>query len=151
MLTASLLYVADRPIAFSLDLVCGAIAYGIASSYDAAFADASPGQIVTLHAVDAMLARGVRQVDWGAGDSGYKQEIGARPGSRIQDILVVRSASIAAALRPRWEESVGSGTLALAAGLADAVRVSAIPTSLTLRRLLMSGLALSAAASLLAE
>ena len=151
MLTASLLYVADRPIAFSLDLVCGAIAYGIASSYDAAFADASPGQIVTLHAVDAMLARGVRQVDWGAGDSGYKQEIGARPGSRIQDILVVRSASIAAVLRPRWEESVGSGTLALAAGLADAVRVSAIPTSLTLRRLLMSGLALSAAASLLAE
>ena len=64
---------------------------------------------------------------------------------------MVRSASIAAVLRPRWEESVGSGTLALAAGLADAVRVSAIPTSLTLRRLLMSGLALSAAASLLAE
>lgn len=151
MLTATLVYVADRPIAFSLDLVCGQIAYGIASSYDEAFAECSPGQIVTLHAVDAMLARGVRRIDWGAGDSGYKQELGAKPGSRIQDILVIRSASIAAALRPRWEETVESGTLAIAAGLADAVRVSSIPSSLTLRRLLMSGLALSAAASLLAE
>lgn len=151
MLSATLVYVADRPIAFSLDLICGSIAYGIASSYDEGFADCSPGQIVTVHAVDAMLARGVRRVDWGAGDSGYKQELGAKPGSSIQDILIIRSAAVAAALRPRWEETVGSGTLALAAGLADAVRVSSIPSSLTLRRLLMSGLALSAAASLLAE
>lgn len=151
MLSATLLYVGDRPIAFSLDLICAPVQYGIASSYDEAFADCSPGQIVTVQAVDDSLARGVRQIDWGAGDSGYKQELGAVPGSRIQDILLVRSASIAAALRPRWEESVGSGTLAIATGLADAVRVSSIPASLTLRRLLMSGLALSAAASLLAE
>ena len=151
MLTATLLYVADRPIAFSLDLVCGTVQYGIASSYDDAFADFSPGQIVTVHAVDHTAARGVRCIDWGAGDSGYKQELGAVPGSRIQDMLIIRSASVAAALRPRWEETSGSGTLALAAGLAEAVKLSAIPSSLTLRRLLMSGLALSAAASLLAE
>lgn len=151
MLTATVLYVADRPIAFSLDLVAGSVQYGIASSYDEDFADRSPGQIVTVHAVDHTIARGVRRIDWGAGDSGYKQELGAVPGSRIHDILLVRSASVAAALRPRWEETVGSGTLAIAAGLADAVRVSSIPSSLTLRRLLMSGLALSAAASLLAE
>jgi len=150
-LTVTVLYVADRPIAFSLDLICADISYGIASSYDEGFAEFSPGQIVTVHAVDHALARGVRLIDWGAGDSGYKQELGARPGSRIHDILVIRSASVAAALRPRWEETSGSGTLALAAGLADAVRVAGIPSSLTLRRLLMSGLALSAAASLLAE
>lgn len=151
MLTASLFYVGDRPIAFSLDMLCGSLQYGIASSYDHGFAAFSPGQIVTVHAIDDGLAQGSRQIDWGAGDSGYKQELGARPGSRIQDILLVRSASLAAALRPRWEESTGSGTRAIVAGLADAIKVTGLPSSLTLRRLLMSGLALSAAASMLAD
>lgn len=151
MLAASLLYVGDRPIAFSLDLTCGAVQYGIASSYDDAFAAFSPGQIVTVHAIDDSIAQGVRQIDWGAGDSGYKQQLGARPGSRIHDILLVRSASLAAALRPKWEEATGSGTLAIVAGLADAIKTSGLHSSVTLRRLLMSGLALSAAASMLAE
>ena len=151
MLSASLLYVGDRPIAFSLDLLCGEVQYGIASSYDDAFAAFSPGQIVTVHALDDSMAQGVRQIDWGAGDSGYKQELGARPGARIHDILLVRSASVAAALRPRWEESTGSGTRAIVAGLADAIKVTGLPSSLTLRRLLLSGLALSAAASMLAD
>ncbi len=151
MLSAALLYVGDRPIAFSLDLTCGTVQYGIASSYDEEFAAYSPGQIVTVHAIDDSIAHGVRTIDWGAGDSGYKQELGARPGSRIHDMLLVRSASVAAALRPRWEESSGSGTRAIVAGLADAIKVSGLPSSLTLRRLLMSGLALSAAASMLAD
>ncbi|WP_439487050.1 GNAT family N-acetyltransferase [Blastomonas fulva] len=151
MLAATLLYVGDKPVAFSLDLTCGSLQYGIASSYDDAFAAFSPGQIVTLHGIDDSLARGVRQIDWGAGDSGYKQELGARPGSRIHDLLLVRSATIAAALRPRWEESAGSGTLAIATGLADAIKASGLPSSATIKRLLMSGLTLSAAAALMVE
>lgn len=151
MLVTTLLYVGDRPIAFSLDLICGAVQYGIASGYDDAYAEFSPGLIVTAHAMEDSMARGVRQVDWGAGDSGYKQEMGAQPGPRIKDILLVRSASVAAALRPKWEESTGSGTVAIMAGLADALKLSGIPSSRTLRRLLMTGLTLSAAASMLAE
>jgi CelD/BcsL family acetyltransferase involved in cellulose biosynthesis len=151
MLAAAILYVGDRPIAFSLDLTAGALQYGIASSYDEAFAAYSPGQIITVHAIDDSIARGVRQIDWGAGDSGYKQALGAKPGALIHDLLIVRHASLAAALRPRWEESIESGTRALAAGLADAMKTTLLPGGLTLKHLLLTGLALSAAASAFTE
>lgn len=151
MLAATIIYVGDRPLAFSLDLTSGALQYGIASSYDQAFADCSPGQIVTVHAVDDSIARGVRQIDWGAGDSGYKRELGAEPGALIHDMLLVRNAPLAAALRPKWEESTGSGTMALAAGLADALSASGLPGGTTIKRILLTGLALSAAATALAD
>lgn len=118
MLAASILYVGDRPVAFSLDLITGALQYGIASSYDEAFAACSPGQIVTVHAIDDSIARGVRSIDWGAGDSGYKQQIGARPGEAILDFLIVRSPALAATLRPKWEGGTGSGASALVSDLA---------------------------------
>jgi CelD/BcsL family acetyltransferase involved in cellulose biosynthesis len=151
MLAASILYVGDRPVAFSLDLTTGALQYGIASSYDEAFAPYSPGQIITVHAVDDSVARGVRQIDWGAGDSGYKRELGAQPGAAIHDILIVRSTVMAAALRPQWEESAGSATSRLTAGIDDALRAQVGPGGISLRRAIAYGLALSAAASLLAQ
>lgn len=119
ILSASILYVGDRPVAFSLDLIAGRLQYGIASSYDDAFARYSPGQIVTVHAIDDSLARGVRTIDWGAGDSGYKQEIGARPGEAIDDLLIVRSPALAATLRPKWEGAGDQGPSLLAAGMAE--------------------------------
>lgn len=119
MLAASILYVGDRPVAFSLDLTSGALQYGIASSYDESFAAFSPGQIVTVHAIDDGIARGVRSIDWGAGDSGYKREIGARPGPVIVDLLIVRNPALAAALRPAWEAVSGAGASGLAASAAS--------------------------------
>lgn len=122
MLAAAILYVGDTPIAFSLDLTTGPLQYGIASSYDLAFAAFSPGQIITVHAADDSIARGVRQIDWGSGDSGYKQDLGAKPGALIHDMLIVRNPRIAALLRPKWEETAGSTARALATGLADALK-----------------------------
>ena len=43
------------------------------------------------------LARGITRVDWGAGDSGYKQVIGAEPGPAIRDWLLLRPGLPAAA------------------------------------------------------
>lgn len=103
MLAATILYVGDHPVAFSLDLTTGTLQYGIASSYDEAFATYSPGQIVNVQAIDDGVRRGVRWIDWGAGDSGYKREIGAVPGPAIHDFLIVRNRLLAALLRPKWE------------------------------------------------
>ena len=56
-----------------------------------------------------MLAREVATVDWGAGDSGYKQVIGAVQGPAMRDWLLVRpgvSAAVARRLAGIW---TGSG------------------------------------------
>ncbi len=129
MLAATILYVGDRPAAFSLDLTTGTLQYGIASSYDEAFSAYSPGQIVNVHAIDDGLARGVRQIDWGAGDSGYKREIGAAPGPAIHDFLIVRNPVLAAALRPKWEGTSLPQRMAFMGGLAASVVAAAVKFS----------------------
>lgn len=127
MLAATILYVGDHPVSFSLDLTTGALQYGIASSYDMAFAAYSPGQIVNVHAIDDGAASGVRQIDWGAGDSGYKREIGAVPGPVIQDFLIVRNPVLAAMLRPKWE---GAGLPANKALFGGSVALAIVLTAL---------------------
>ena len=129
MLAATVLYVGDHPVAFSLDLTTGRLQYGIASSYDQAFAAYSPGQIVNVHAIDDGAARGVRQIDWGAGDSGYKREIGAVPGPAIHDFLIVRSSVLAAILRPKWERTGLPESKALLGGLAALAGVATVTFS----------------------
>lgn len=105
MLSATLLTVGGRPAAFSLDLTCGALQYGIASSYDEAFARFRAGRLLAWKQIEDAIAAGVARIDWGAGDSGYKREAGAVPGPLIEDHLFVRSAALAAVLRPGWERS----------------------------------------------
>lgn len=102
MLSATLLFVGDQPAAFSFDLNVGRLQYGIAGSYDERFARWSAGRIVTWRHLEASEARGIEIVDWGSGDSGYKSEFGAVPGSAIVDRLFVRSRPLAAVLRPKW-------------------------------------------------
>jgi hypothetical protein len=43
----------------------------------------------------------VETIGWGAGDPGYKSEMGARPGPDILDLLFVRG-PLAALARPLW-------------------------------------------------
>lgn len=102
-LHATILSVGDRPVAFTFDMLIDDYQYGIASSYDAAFAAQSPGKLVTYRQFEDSIARGIRTVDLGAGDSGYKRDLGAVPGSEIVDLLLVRSRSAASLLRMKWE------------------------------------------------
>jgi CelD/BcsL family acetyltransferase involved in cellulose biosynthesis len=103
MLSALIVRVADRPVAFCFDLNVGSLQYSIAGSYDAAFAKVKVGKIATYRNIAWALEQGITRFDWGAGDSGYKSEIGAVRGSEIVDCLFVRSPAVAALLRRKWE------------------------------------------------
>lgn len=102
-LSATIVYVDDKAIAFSFDLRSGDIQYSIASSYDEEMAVYRPGKIITYHQFQQALADGVRMIDLGAGDNGYKREMGALPQAEIHDYLVVRRPWLARFLRRRWE------------------------------------------------
>lgn len=106
-LSATLLYAGEWPVAFSFDLRAGPVQYSIASSYDRRLAACRPGKIVTYHQFDHALAAGVVLIDLGAGDSGYKREMGAEPGPEIRDHLIIRHRLLAAVLR-RWERASSS-------------------------------------------
>lgn len=110
MFRAALLRVDGAPAAFSFDIDTGALIYAIANSYDPRFAKHSPGKLLYWRNLVAAMGRGARQVDWGAGDSGYKTVIGARAGAAIRDWLLLRPgfpATLAPALRVAWRRSGG--------------------------------------------
>ena len=108
MMSAAVLEVDGAPAAFSFDLATGDLTYAIANSYDSAFAGHSPGKLLTYRNLMRAMAMGVGQVDWGAGDSGYKEEMGAYQGPAIRDWLLVRPglpAMLGRVLRHIWERS----------------------------------------------
>lgn len=90
MLRAALLTIDGKPAAFSFDIDAGDLKYAIANSYDPAYAKHSPGKLLYYRNLVEALGRGIARVDWGAGDSGYKQVIGADNGPAIRDWLLVR-------------------------------------------------------------
>ena len=89
-MSACLLLVGERPIAFSFDLDVGATRFGIASAYDRTFHQQSPGRLLHYRNTEEAIRRGIRLINWGAGDSGYKRQLGAVPGPRLLDCLLVR-------------------------------------------------------------
>lgn len=90
-MNAAILYISDDPVAFSFDLDAGSVKYAIANSYDPAFGKHSPSKCLYYRNLLDARERGLTVVDWGAGDSGYKQTIGAEPAREIVDCLIVRS------------------------------------------------------------
>ena len=90
MLRAALLTIDGKPAAFSFDLDAGELKYAIANSYDPAVGKHSPGKLLQYRNLVDALDRGITRVDWGAGDSGYKQTIGADKGPAIRDWLLLR-------------------------------------------------------------
>ena len=100
-LACSLLHVGGEPAAFTFSLRAGATLHFIANSYSERFADRSPGRILLYRDLQAAAASGVERVDWGAGDPGYKSEMGAEPGPDIVDHLFVRG-PLAWLARPLW-------------------------------------------------
>lgn len=90
MFRAALLTVDGASAAFSFDIDTGELLYAVANSYDPRFAKHSPGKLLYWRNLVAAQARGIRRVDWGAGDSGYKQVIGATVDAPIRDWLLFR-------------------------------------------------------------
>ena len=108
MMRAALLTIDGRPAAFSFDLDAGTLRYAIANSYDPAVAKHSPGKLLQYRNLVDARSGGITRVDWGAGDSGYKQVIGADAGPAIRDWLLLRPglpALAGRALRGIWRRS----------------------------------------------
>jgi hypothetical protein len=99
---AAILYIGDVPAAFSFDLDAGPVCYAIANSFDRRFAKNSPGRVLCYRNFATLEPRGVARVDWGAGDPGYKQTMGAKAGPPLVDYLFVRGAALAALAKPLW-------------------------------------------------
>ena len=113
MMRAALLTIDGRPTAFSFDLDAGSLRYAVANSYDPAVAKHSPGKLLQYRNLVDAQGRGIARVDWGAGDSGYKQVIGADAGPAIRDWLLLRpglSALAGRALRGVWRRSGNTQT-----------------------------------------
>lgn len=102
-LSCSLLHVGGVPAAFTFSLAAGTTRYYIANGYSERFAERSPGRILLYRDFQQAAAAGVETIGWGAGDPGYKTEMGAEPGPDILDYLIVRGGVLAALARPFWE------------------------------------------------
>jgi CelD/BcsL family acetyltransferase involved in cellulose biosynthesis len=108
MMSAALLTIDGVPAAFSFDLNLGTLKYAIANSYDPAFAKHSPGKLLYYRNLVQALASGMTHVDWGAGDGGYKETIGAEQGPAIRDWLLLRPgapAMLGWAIKKLWQRS----------------------------------------------
>jgi CelD/BcsL family acetyltransferase involved in cellulose biosynthesis len=102
MIHGSILWVGDNPVAFTFGLDCGDTRYCIANNFDPRFRKHSPGRILLYEDFQAAAARGVRQVNWGIGDGGYKREMGAEAGAQALDLLFVRNTALAMLAKPFW-------------------------------------------------
>lgn len=108
MMWSAMLRIDGKPAAFSFDLNAGALKYAIANSYDPRVAKHSPGKLLYYRNLVRAIEDGIATVDWGAGDSGYKQVIGAEKGPAIRDWLFVRPGIEAWAgrlLRTAWKRT----------------------------------------------
>jgi CelD/BcsL family acetyltransferase involved in cellulose biosynthesis len=68
----------------------------VANGYDEALKASNPGSLLSLDIFRDAIARGMRLVDWGQGDSGYKQRWGAQPGARMVDMILFRPGLVGA-------------------------------------------------------
>jgi len=94
--TLWLLSCGERDIAFSLHLEHGQTMCIVANGYDDAWKASSPGSLLSLDIFQDAIGRGLRLVDWGQGDSGYKQRWGAQPGARMMDLILFRPGLVGA-------------------------------------------------------
>lgn len=80
-----LLYLDDRPISFTVTIDSGDHSYNICGLYDQAIKKGSPGTIIDREAFVDSFAKGIRVIDLGQGDSGYKANWGAATHEPIED------------------------------------------------------------------
>jgi CelD/BcsL family acetyltransferase involved in cellulose biosynthesis len=102
MLSATILMLGERPIAFNFFCDDGPIRYGIAGSHVEDLKHCAIGKNTNYRVMDDAMAAGLRLFDTGAGDGGYKREMGAVPGYDLADLLFVRNAIAAQLLARLW-------------------------------------------------
>ena len=103
----TILSIGGTPAAFTFGIEAAPVFSLIANSYDRRFARHSPGRVLIYRELARLSEAGFDEVDWGAGDPGYKSAMGAEPGPELLDCLFVRGRLLAAALRPLWERGKG--------------------------------------------
>lgn len=109
MLCATLLTIDGRTVAFSFDLDDGPIRYGLAGTYVTAFASHEVGKIANYRSLTDAIAAGQRTLDLGAGDSGYKREMGAAAAYDFTDLLFVSNRPAAKLLSRAWGAQLPHG------------------------------------------
>jgi Acetyltransferase (GNAT) domain len=87
--TVWLMYIDGRPASFSFGLDVARAKYTLANLYDEAYRAFSCGNILARHVLAGAIERGQRFVDWGQGDSGYKQRWGARSAHALRDVVAL--------------------------------------------------------------
>ncbi|MFM7377771.1 MAG: GNAT family N-acetyltransferase [Erythrobacter sp.] len=110
MLCATILTVNGRTVAFSFDCDDGPVRYGIAGSYRSDFAKAEVGKLANHRAICDAFAAGQTIIDLGAGDSGYKRDMGAVAGYDLVDLLFVKSRTAARLVSRLWGAPLGDDT-----------------------------------------
>jgi CelD/BcsL family acetyltransferase involved in cellulose biosynthesis len=78
----------NQPMAFSAHIETEREVYVFANSYDEQWKSYSPGSLLTLEVLQDAIIRGKKTLDWGQGDSGYKQRWGARAASLLHDVIL---------------------------------------------------------------
>jgi CelD/BcsL family acetyltransferase involved in cellulose biosynthesis len=101
-LMATILMLDARPVGFSFDLDDGPIRYAIAGTHAEDLKHCYIGKNINYRVMDDAVAAGLRMMDLGAGDSGYKREMGAVAGYDLADLLFVRNAIAARLLARIW-------------------------------------------------
>ena len=104
---ATILSLDDRPIAFSFDMLCETVQYAIACSFVEDMGQFRLGNIVTHRQLQYAREQGIATVDLGAGDLGYKRQMGAAEGEDHVDLLFVRGRIRAGLLALKWGPKPG--------------------------------------------
>lgn len=110
MLCATILRVDGRAVAFSFDLDDGPVRYGIAGTYRTDFGKFEVGKLANHRSLSDAVMGGQQILDLGAGDSGYKREMGAVPGYDLADLLFVRNRTAARLLERAWGPAMPAHT-----------------------------------------
>lgn len=102
MLSATILMLDQRPVAFSFDLDDGPIRYAIAGSYAEDLKHCYIGKAINFRSMEHAVRAGLQFMDMGVGDSGFKREMGAQPRYELADLLFVHNALAARVMARVW-------------------------------------------------
>lgn len=101
--TAWVMYFNGEPVSFCFCLDCGAMRYILANNYALSMHRYSTGSVLYKHVFrDAIEACGIRRINIGLGDSGYKSRWGARPAFELVDWIAFRPGLLGGALDLVW-------------------------------------------------